>query len=78
MNDTHTPDDSADAVSSPGPGGHPAEEIAAMDPAEAPAAAERYAAELAAELEGAGGTPQEPVQLQADLDDPTGSEGVGR
>lgn len=68
MNDTHTSDDvtrstGADAES------HPADAIAELDPADAPAAAEGYASELAAELEEAGAAPTDPVQLQADLGD---------
>ena len=41
--------------------------LAALDPADAPRAAEQYAADLAAELEAAGGQAADPVQLQADL-----------
>ncbi len=47
--------------------------LAAMDPADAPGAAERIAAELAAELEDAGGTATQPVQLRAELGDDTES-----
>ena len=47
--------------------GDPVAALADLDPADAPAAAERYAASLAEELEEAGASPSQPVQLQADL-----------
>ena len=49
--------------------GDTVEALAAMDPADAPAAAERYALELAADLEDAGAAAPAPVQLSADLGD---------
>ena len=67
MNDTHTFDKDADDASDTASSEHPVDKIAAMDPADAPAAAEGFAAELAAELENSGATPPDPVQLQADL-----------
>lgn len=45
------------------------EKLAAMDPADAPGAAERYALELAKDLEDADAAPPDPVQLSADLGD---------
>lgn len=60
MDDTHSGDIDE---------GDPITELAALDPADAPSAAEAYAAELAAELEEAGAQPAQPVQLQADLGD---------
>jgi len=58
MDDTHTTDiDDGDPIA----------ELAELDPADAPKAAEAYAAQLAAELEEAGAPPANPVQLRADL-----------
>jgi hypothetical protein len=67
MNDTHgfEPDESLPSDEAQ----HPVDRLAALDPADAPDVAERYAVELAAELEESGGTAPDPVQLQADLDD---------
>lgn len=70
MNHTHTP-----AVPDGDPDGnakhtHPADVLAALDPADAPPAAEEYAEELAAELEAADEPTAPPVQLQANLDRP--------
>jgi hypothetical protein len=45
----------------------PVAALADMDPAEAPTAAERYAATLESDLEAAGASSSEPVQLRADL-----------
>jgi hypothetical protein len=67
MNDTHTFDD--DMTTDPADGKHPVDELAEMDPADVPGAAERYAATLAAELEDAGAAAPDPVQLRADLGD---------
>lgn len=69
MNDTHTFEPIGDEPPRSDTGRHPVDDIAALDPADAPAAAERYAMELAAELEAAGAAPPDPVQLQADLGD---------
>jgi len=74
MDDTHSAD-TGDRISGEGTTkGHPVEVLAGLDPAEAPAAAEKYAYELAAELEEAGATPAEPVQLRADLGDEASPE----
>ncbi len=76
MDDTHTTADSDDAgeviVTGP-PDESPAsaETLAAMDPAEAPDVAETLAAELAQQLEAAGASPPQPVQLEADFEDPS-------
>ena len=51
----------------------PVDALAAMDPADAPGAAERYAAELAVDLEDAGAEATNPVQLRADLGDDGGA-----
>ena len=64
MNDTHTPEEDVSAAVG---NGHRADAIAELDAADAPAAAEQYASELAAELDGVGVTDGDPVQLQADL-----------
>lgn len=69
MNDTHTTGPTNDRSSNDGSPQHPVDELAALDPAEAPAAAEQYARELAGELEAAGAAAPEPVQLQADMGD---------
>ncbi len=61
MNDTHTSDNDGK--------NHPVDGMAQLDPADTPAAAEQYAADLAAELEQVGETVADPVQLQADLGD---------
>ena len=45
------------------------EALQEMDPADAPGAAERLAADLAADLEEVGAAPSDPVQLRADLGD---------
>ncbi|MGA9598339.1 MAG: hypothetical protein WBV06_19445 [Acidimicrobiia bacterium] len=45
----------------------PVAELGALDPAQAPQAAERYAAALEDDLEKAGVAPREPEQMQADL-----------
>ena len=68
MDDTQTPD-SADTDAVAAAAGQRPGDLAALDPADAPAAAEAYAAQLASELEVAGAKPGEPVQLQAQLDD---------
>jgi hypothetical protein len=49
------------------PNDDPVATLAGMDPAEAPPAAERYAAALEADLESAGVQPREPEQMQVDL-----------
>jgi hypothetical protein len=70
MDDTHTPangDDQTPEMTTS------LDELAAMDPADAAGAAERLAAELAADLESVGGSAEKPVQLRADLGDGTGS-----
>jgi hypothetical protein len=73
MNDTHTADiDDGLGHGDSGPG-DPIANLAALDPADAPKAAEDYARELAAELEEAGAPPANPVQLRADLGDPSES-----
>lgn len=74
MDNTHS-SDTGDNISEEGMmNQHPAEVLAALDPADAPAVAEKYAYELATELEKAGAAPAEPVQLQADLGDETTPE----
>jgi hypothetical protein len=72
MNDTHTPE--GEMTPNPAGANHPIDELAALDPADAPGAAEQYAASLAAELEDAGAAAPDPVQLEADLGDVTDSE----
>jgi hypothetical protein len=68
MNDTHTPEEDVRAANPADVAAeHPADAIAELDPADAPAAAERYASELAAELDEVGVANTDPVQLQADL-----------
>ncbi len=69
MDDTHTFEPTDDELPGNDADGDPIDALAALDPADAPAAAERYADELATELEDAGATPPDPVQLQADLGD---------
>lgn len=69
MNDTHTPDDDVPVSAVDGAEEHSVEAIASLDPADAPIAAERYAGELAAELEDVGADSADPIQLQADLGD---------
>lgn len=69
MNDTHTFEPTGNEPPSDGDDRDAIDELKALDPADAPAAAERYAGELAAELEAAGAAAPDPVQLQADLDD---------
>jgi hypothetical protein len=49
--------------------GDPVAEIADADPAQAPDLAERYAAELEADLEESGPAPPTPQQIEADLGD---------
>lgn len=73
MDDTHTFDPTDDNQRDSTTGGDAVDDLAALDPAEAPVAAERYAGELAAELEAAGAAAPDPVQLQADLGDGTES-----
>ncbi len=73
MDDTQTPD-LADTNAAPTVAGQTPSDLAALDPADAPTAAEAYAAQLASELEAAGAEPGEPVQLQAQLDDATDPE----
>jgi hypothetical protein len=75
MNDTHNSEQPDTEASRIPPDGDPIGEMAAVDPADAPVLAERYAADLAAELEAAGAAAPDPVQLQADLgtdEDPDG------
>lgn len=74
MDDTHAtshrdnePPASDDAPPSDGTG--PAEALAALDPADAPALAENLAAELAEDLEAAGAPPPEPTQLAVDIEE---------
>ena len=69
MNDTHTFDNNSDSPDKDATETHPVAALADLDPADAPAAAERYAAALAADLEDAGAPAPDPVQLRADLDD---------
>ena len=74
MDHTHTFEQNEDEPPSTDADGHPVDLLAALDPADAPAAAERYAGDLAAELEAAGAAAPDPVQLQADLGEGSGSE----
>lgn len=74
MNNTHG-SDLPDDVTADRDETHPADALAALDPADAPAAAEQYAERLAAELEGSGGADSNPVQLQADLGQPGSTPG---
>ncbi|MCP4308140.1 MAG: hypothetical protein GY926_26795 [bacterium] len=70
MNDTHN-SEPTDPGTPPTPSeGDPIDGIAAADPADAPPLAERYAMDLAVELEESGAAAPDPVQLQADLDTP--------
>ena len=69
MNHTHTSHDDGTGTGADGEETHPVDGFAGLDPADAPAAAEQYAADLAAELEQLGESATQPVQLQADLDD---------
>jgi hypothetical protein len=71
MNDTHTPEEDVSAVVADA---HPADAIADLDAADAPAAAEKYASELAAELDEVGVAGADPVQMQADLGDATAED----
>jgi multidrug resistance efflux pump len=75
MNDTHTSDLPDGVTATDSDNTHPADALAGFDPADAPIAAERYAERLAAELEESGGVDSNPVQLQADLDQPGSSPG---
>ena len=68
MDDTHDPTLEGDASKEDA-----IAELAELDPADAPAAAEALAADLASELEAAGTPAPEPVQLRADLGDDAGS-----
>lgn len=75
MNDTHNSERSDTGASQTPQNGDPIDAMEAVDPADAPALAERYAVDLAAELEESGAAAPDPVQLQADLDtleDPAG------
>ena len=72
MNDTHA-NETEDTVGDPNPATDAVDAIAAMDPADAPGAAERLAAELAEDLEEAGASAPDPVQLRADLGDGSAS-----
>lgn len=67
MDDTQSFDAAHLPVASTNENSDPVTELAGLDPADAPAAAERFAAELADELEAAGAPASEPVQMQADL-----------
>ncbi|MEA2002827.1 MAG: hypothetical protein U9N84_13215 [Actinomycetota bacterium] len=69
MDDTHTSDTGVGSSAEDPAHQHPADALADLDPADAPAPAEQYAYELATELEEAGAVPADPVQLQADLGD---------
>ncbi|MCP3998679.1 MAG: hypothetical protein GY722_26955 [bacterium] len=68
MDDTHEEKTEHDMTESHDDG-DAVEKLAAMDPADAPGAAERYALELAKDLEDAGAAAPDPVQLSADLGD---------
>lgn len=68
MDHTHT-NETDDAVTEPTPDMDAVDALAAMDPADAPGAAERLAATLAEDLEEAGASAPDPVQLRADLGD---------
>ncbi len=74
MNDTHAFEPEDDMTSNPADTEQPVDDLAAMDPADAPGAAERYAASLAAELEDEGAAAPDPVQLRADLGDAADTE----
>ncbi len=67
MDDTHEYENEDNMTESDSQ--HPVDALADLDPADAPGAAERYAAKLAAELEDAGASAPDPVQLRADLGD---------
>ncbi len=73
MDHTHTSDTGVGPSTEDPTHQHPADALADLDPADAPAPAERYAYELATELEEAGAVPADPVQLQADLGDEEGT-----
>jgi predicted component of type VI protein secretion system len=73
MDHTHTSDTGVGPSTEDPMHQHPADALADLDPADAPAPAERYAHELATELEEAGAAPADPVQLQADLGDEEGT-----
>ena len=73
MNDTH--DSEHDGAAPAGSLPDPVEAMAELDPADAPAAAEDLARELASELEEAGGQAAQPVQLRAELGDQQLAEG---
>jgi hypothetical protein len=73
MDDTHAksrrdnvpqPNDADPPADATGSG----ETLAALDPADAPALAEKLAAELAEDLEAAGAPPPEPTQLTVDIE----------
>jgi hypothetical protein len=66
MNDTHT---TADGDAPRVERAAAAEELAALDPAEAPDLAEQLAAELAEDLETARAPQTEPTQLAVDIGD---------
>ena len=69
MNDTHTADFDDENPRHEHDSADPIEHLAELDPADAPQAAEEYAANLAADLEAAGAQATDPVQLRADLGD---------
>ena len=69
MNNTHNFETTEADEPPTASGGRPIDELAAMDPADAPPHAEQYAMDLAAELEEVGAAASDPVQLQADLND---------
>ena len=73
MNDTH--DSEHDGGEPAGSLQDPIEAVAELDPADAPAAAEDMARQLASELEEAGGQAAQPVQLRAELGDQQLAEG---
>ncbi len=76
MDDTRSGPE-ADGAAGTGEADHDADPVTAlegMDPAEAVAAAERHAAELAARLEGVVGRPGEPESGDAGPDGPAGGD----
>jgi hypothetical protein len=73
MDDTHTADNDGETLQDDGGRVDRIDDLAALDPADAPRVAEEIAADLAAELEEAGAPASKPVQLRADLGEATDS-----
>lgn len=69
MNDKHTVQIDDETPESEQDSADQIDHLADLDPADAPQAAEEYAAKLAADLEAAGAPAADPVQLRADLGD---------